>query len=503
MRDHQPITLEQFGGLWSRGNVDETPLDHFSECNNLQYIGEHTFATRDGLGRHQEVASPLSGILRLYNYPMEDKNTLLVLTTGGNIYHVVDSATIFGPILTIPAMTDFGFEPFGGRAYITPFGTELAGGMNRERGLNGEFLYVYKGDGTTARKAGGTTPPATPTVTVANGAPGTGTDAGVHIFGVVFETDTGYLTPPGALVAFTTTALLSLDFSTIPISPDSFVVKRHLVASKLITTYNGDVNGYTLYFIPDGEIPNNVATTLTNINFFDNGLLEDASHLSDNFDQIPAGVGLVTYHNRLCLFTTYEEQSVVYVSEAGEPEAFNQVDGLLTVPSDGNWITNAAELRDVLYVFKRAKTVSFVDNGDQPATWPLTVVDNAMGCGVHGIGTVLDSGSSNVDYLVVCSYTGIVLFNGRYILPELSFKVQALWRAQDFKFRNRVIQLVNDSVKQVLYCVMTDNTILYAEYTGGLDPKSIKFSPWTFDVAVNSICLINISELILGCEQAA
>jgi hypothetical protein len=41
--------------------------------------------------------------------------------------------------------------------------------------------------------------------------------------------------------------------------------------------------------------------------------------------------------------------------------------------------------------------------------WPLGNVDNAMGCGVHGIATVVDAGSSNVDYLVIASYTGLVL----------------------------------------------------------------------------------------------
>src|SRR3982751_6883999 len=101
MREHQPIVLEEFNGLWSRGDVEETPMDHFSDCNNLKFVGSSSFGTRDGIGRHQQVASPLSNILRVYNYPTSDKNTLLVLTSGGLIYHVVDSVTIFGPILTI------------------------------------------------------------------------------------------------------------------------------------------------------------------------------------------------------------------------------------------------------------------------------------------------------------------------------------------------------------------------------------------------------------------
>jgi hypothetical protein len=499
MREHQPITIDKFNGLWSRGNIEETPMDHFSDCNNIQYIGSNTFTVRDGIGRSQSVASPISNILRIYNYATDTGNTLLVLTSGGNIYHVVDSTTIFGPILTIAAMTDFAFASYGGRAYISPFTTELINGLNYERGLQNDFLYVYKGDGTSARKAGGTTP--TSVLTAANGNPGN-TDAGVHIFGYVYETDTGYLTPPGGLVAFTTDANFSVDFTGVANSPDAFVVKKHIVASKVIQDYNGDLNGYTLYFIPDATIPNNVTTTLNDISFFDAALLDDASHLSDNFAEIPAGAALFMYHNRLCLATTFDNVSTVYVSSPGEPEAFNQVDGVLDIPKDGNYVTNGAELRDVLYVTKRAKVVSFVDNGDIPSTWPLTVVDNSMGCGVHGIASVLDTSASGVDYLIISSYKGIMLFNGKFILPELTWKIQTFWAAQDFLTKNRIIQMVNDPVTQRIYCVLTDNSVLYGDYSNGFDPKSIRWSPWTFDVKVNALALINVSELILACDQA-
>lgn len=498
MRDHEPIVLDKFNGLWNRGDPESTPMDHFSDAVNLRYFGNNSFGSRYGIGRSQSVASPLSSILRIYNYPTSDKQTILVLTTGGNIYHVVDSTTIFGPILTIPAMTDFGFAPYSGRAYITPFTTEVVGGLNRERGLTGEFVYVYKGDGTAARKTGGTNP--TTNITPAIGGAGH-TDAGVHIFGYVYETDTGYLTAPGGLVAFTTNAANAVDFSTIANSPDSFAVKKHLVASKVIQNYNGDVNGYDLFFIPGADINNNTVTTLTGVSFFDQDLLSDATHLLDNFASIPAGVGLCVYHNRMCVWTDFNNISLVRVSAVGEPEAISQISGICNVTPDGNPITNAAELRDVLYVFKRNKTVAFVDNGDDPATWQLITVDNAMGTGVHGVATVVDSGASNIDYLVIASYKGIVQFNGRYILPELSWKVQTLWTSQNFKNNNRIIQMVNDSVGQALYCVMTDRTVLYANYMNGFDPKNIRWCPWTFAAFVNTLCLININELILGCDQ--
>jgi hypothetical protein len=504
MREHEPIRFDSFNGLYNRGVIIDTPMDHFSDCNNLKFIGDNSFGTRDGVGRHQNVASPLANVLRMYNYPTTDKNTLLVLTAGGNIYHVVDATTIFGPILTIPTMTDFSFIPYAGRAYITPFTTEVIGGLNRERGLTGNFLYVYKGDGTNARKAAGAAP--TTLATIVNGAAGY-TDAGIHIFGYVFETDTGYLSAPGGLVAFTTATLLSLDFSTIAVSGDAFVTKRHLVASKVINTYNGDVNGYQLFFIPNGTIADNITTTKSGVSFYDQELLLDASHLSDNFAEIPAGVGLCTYHNRLVIYCDYNNISLGYASSTGEPEAINQIDGVLLFPPDGNPLTNATELRDVLYFFKRGKTGSFIDNGDMPATWPFTFVDNAMGTGVHGLATVLDAGSSNIDYLIISTFKGITMFNGRYILPELTWKVQTLWLSQDFKNKNRIIQMVNDSVNQIIYVVMTDRTVLYGNYANGFDPKNIRWCPWTFEYSpgvqlyVNSLALINVSELLLGCDQ--
>lgn len=498
LRDHQPILLEDFNGLFSRGDIEDTPIDHFSDCQNLRYVGGSSFATRDGIGLHQNVAVPLSKVLRIYNYPTSDRNTVLVLVDGGKIYHVVDSTTVYGPILTIATMTDFGFVPYAGRAYITPFTTVLVGGLNRERGLTGEFVYVYLGAGAAARKAAGAKP--TVNITPVNGAAGH-TDGGIHIFGYVFETDTGYLTAPAGLVAFTTDNLISVSFSTVAISPDAFVTKRHIVASKVIQTYNGDVNGYQLFFIPGATLPNNTATVLSNQSFFDADLESDATHLLDNFASIPAGVGLTIYHNRLVSYTEYDNISLARVSAPGEPEAISQIDGLILVPPDGNPLTNSAALRDVLYFFKRNKTVAYVDNGDVPTSWPMTDVDNAMGCGVHGIGVVLDSGSANIDFLIVASYKGIILFNGTYILPELSWKVQSYWNTQDFKTKNRNIQVVNDSVKQLIYIVTADRNILFGDYANGLDPKKIRWSPWLFDVKVNTLCLVNINELILGCDQ--
>jgi len=498
--DHAPIVIDQFNGLWRNGEEDSCPPDHQPEIENFKFVGSNAIQTRDGLGIGQNISGPIGRIIRVYNFVTQDENTYLILREGGYIYHVINNGiTVLGPILSIPAMTDFGFIPFAGRAYITPFTSFGVGEDRLEKGLDNEFLYVYLGTGLAARKAAGS-PPTAGAITVANDGAQL-SDSGDHLFGVLYETDTGFLTAPARFVLFNSNGT-GFDFSVIPVSPDSFVVARRLVMTKKITNYNGDVTGYQYFFIPDGRIPNNTATVLNNITVFDADLLEDASHLIDNYAEIPAGVGLTLYHQRLCLYTTFDDISLVLVSSQGEPEAISQIDGLLIVPLDGNPVTNGFELRDVLYINKKNRTVSYVDNGDVPSSWPLTVIDQGLGCPVHGIATVVDSGSANVDYIKIATYGGIHLFNGKYIDPELSWKINDLWEEQDVtEFRR--IQFVDNTVDKILYCVLPDGRLLTGNYFNGLDSRKIRWTIYRFLIRVSTVALINTKTVVIGSDGRA
>jgi hypothetical protein len=497
LRGHNPVNLENFQGIWQRGDPSNCPLDHLDDAGNFEYVGDN-LQTRPGLGLSLDVAVPLEDIKREYNYPTQTANTKLILTydgSNGKIYHVVDENTRF-LILTVAGMTDFAFVPYAGRAYISPFGTFDTGDINIQKGLSGEFLYVYLGDGIAARKAAGPVPAGA--LTIANGAAGH-TDAGLKVFGVVGETDSGFLSRPIALNSFTTSAGSSVSFGTVPVFAGTQWTKRHIVASISIAAFNGNLEGYPLFFIPGATIPNNTSLFLNDISFYDEELIDDASHLFDNYTEIPAGAALWFYHDRLHLATTFTDISLVLVSAVGEPEAISQIDGLIIVPLDGNPITNGQELRDIDYIFKRTRTVGYVDNGEEPSNWPMTVIDNSIGTCVHGIATVLDSGSSSVDYLIVASYAGVLLFNGRYILPELSFKIQGLWLSQD-RNRFRFIQIVNSPINKRLYIVIPDGRILIGDYANGFDWKKIRWTYMHFWVFVNCICIVNIDELNIGAD---
>ncbi len=494
LRDHDAIVLEEFNGLWARGDTDSVPIDHFSDCENIQFI-RSGFKTRDGLDTYRGVAD----VVRIYNYVRTDGETILALDIHGNLYHVVDDTTIY-LILSIPNMSDFGFVGIAGRAYITPFTTSInSAGRKYQHGLNGNFLYVYKGDGTPARKAAGL-PPTGSAIVASNSATTGFNDVGLHLFGVIYETDTGYLTPPALFTSLTTVdGTKAIDISNVPVSPSSFVTKRHIVATVVVPNFNGNFEGYQYFFVPDGTIDDNIGTTIT-ISFYDLDLLEDASHLLDNFSEIPAGVTLTTYHGRLVLTTTFNDISIAYLSAPGEPEAIDQVDGFVIAPLDGNPITTAQEYRDVLYIFKRTRTLAYNDNGDVPSSWPLIIIDQGVGCSVHGIGTVLDSGGINIDFLLIVDFSGLMIFNGAYTRPELSWKIRDRWFAIDRNdFSN--IQIMNDSLTQVVYITLPDRKMLLADYTEGMNAKDIKWAPWRFDVETSTITLVETNKLIIGSQK--
>lgn len=513
VRDHEAIVIESFNGWWDRGDDESAPSDHFIQADNIQYFNSG-FETRDPLDKYQDIATPLGKILRLYDYVMQSGQSLIVLVEGGKIYHCVGPTTMHGPILTIPEMTDFGFVAIAGRAFITPFKTYTnAQGVNYQLGLKNEYVYVYKGDGTPARKAGGPPPIGGP-LGVAHDVSGR-TDFGFHLIAVVYETDTGYLTALGP------EKFGELEFdgehkilvSNIPVSPDGYVKKRHLVSTKWIPEYNGDQKGYQFFFIPEGNIDNNTDTTKV-VEYFDADLLSDASHLIDNFTHIPSGVCLNTYHSRMCIGGEFgddetlkdlppgieDNRSLVRVSWAGEPEAVSKIDGIIITPLDGNPVTNVQEFRDILYVFKKTRTIGYSDNSEEPVEWQEEIIDQGVGAPVHGVATVLDSGGVNVDFLLIADWSGLMIFNGTYARPEMSWKIEDFWMALDRNL-SHYIQIVNDSLSKKVWITLPpplQHVMLHADYGNGMDAKNIRWAKWIFDSKLSSVALIETNKLIIG-----
>ena len=89
------------------------------------------------------------------------------------------------------------------------------------------------------------------------------------------------------------------------------------------------LSDYQFFFVPNAVINNNTDTFLNNISFYDADLLADASALLQNYTIIPAGAVLNLYHNRLVVADTFTDISLALISQVGEPEAINQITGLI------------------------------------------------------------------------------------------------------------------------------------------------------------------------------
>jgi len=384
-----------------------------------------------------------------------------------------------------------------GRAYISPFS---------EAGLV-DFLYVYNGDGTPARKAGGAAPTdADGAMAASNSSTSGNVEAGVHIFGVVYETNSGFDTQigPDTLPTITAGGNKSVDLSNIPVSPNPAVVARRIVASKAIppADYTGNTRGYELFFVPDGEINDNTSTTLT-VNFFDSELLDSAENLLDILPEIGNGNNVTFYHNRLVVSGSGAINQA-RVSNPGEYEAFSALDGFLLMQNDGlGWLCSQ-EYRDILYGFKINETTAYTDNGDVPTAWPATIIDEGLGAGVHGVVFIDTRQGMSSEFLLLENYSGIFMFNGTFQRPELSYKIKDLWLSFSQDEVARKIQFYDDVLHQILYLnIPSELMILIGDYANSMTPDKIRWAKWIYTIEPNTITLFDKdNKLLIGSTGA-
>lgn len=474
MRDHLPIVISDIQGLYERDGVtDAIPDNALSIAKNIVYT-DRGWSTRPGTSLLHTVGT----VRRMVHYNrLNEVSRLLILDESGNLF---DQTNLIVPILSIPEMVDFSAAQYFNRIYITPH--------NRETGIENEKVYVY--DGTTCRPAGGAAPSGI--LTAVNSALSGKVEAGTHIFAIAYETDSGYVTKPGPAVYATVIAdgEHKVELSGIPVGPAGTIARR-ILATRRISTYDGNQDGYVFYYVPTGRIANNTDTTAT-VDFYDVDLLSEADYLFDQLDEIPAGVGIGVYQESLVVWGEYDNPSVIRVSRQGDPEAFDGAEGYITIaPNEAGGIKNAAEFRDSLYITKGQRTYATsrdLTNPNSAIFWRVVNIDEGIGAECFGIATVLDTSGPNTDNLILAARSGVFLFNGIFLQPEFSWKVDKLWHEID-RSRFNEIQIFNDVVQGALYILLPSSEILVADYRNGLSYTGVRWSVWTFPWEITAITL--------------
>jgi hypothetical protein len=473
VRDHDPISFNQFLGTFDRGEEETTPPGYFNDSQNVAFSHADVH-TREGSGI---VVPTTFNIRRIAIYKrIGEAPRLLILDDAARLW---DSTNLSLPILTIGGMSDFSMVSMFNRAYITPH-TGIVG-------IPGSVVYVYEGSGT-ARPAGGTGPSGAMTGTEGVTGP---MDKGVHAFAVAFETASGHLTQIGAYLALNLTGNLKVNLANIPIGPTG-TVARVIVATKNISTTNvdigwdGDFLNKTYYYVPDGRIGNNAETTRT-VSFYDADLQAEASHLVDQLSTIPAGVGINIYRGRLIVWGENANPSIVRVSQAGFPESFDAVEGFTTInPGDsGGGVKYCFEYRTQLICCKSQRSYITMDNGNSAALWEVNALDKSVGTECHGVGKILDFGEDVRDRAFICDRSGLQLYVGTFSDTEISGNISDIWdRINKAQFHK--VEIAVDPLEARIYiCVPLDNAtdpshMIVGDWQDGLSLDSMKFTLWKF-----------------------
>lgn len=490
LSEHPSTVLHNFQGLYSRGNDELCPRDHLLVATNID------FTKGDARSRFGSTLDyTLANIVRIRLFKKVGEATrVIALNNAGSLYDLTVSNTV--PILTIEGMTDFALYTYYNRAYISP--------SNGVTGVPGEKLYVY--DGTTCRPAAGNAP--TGVVRLSWSAEAGHVSSGYRFVTVAFETESGFITktpyntyPWGEAANY---ALIGaggdigdpenpkkLQIDDIPLGPVG-TVARYILVTPAWNPPEGTLSSsfraedFELFYAPGGRIGDNTTTSLT-LDFYETDLVDSADDLLDQYEEIPAGVGLADYNGRLIVYGIPGNESQLIVSRPGEPEAFSKVDGFINTDSrDSSGIKNCRELRGQLYIFKSLQQYTTQDNGDSPDTWSVITVDKGFGAEPEGIADVLDARGAITDTIICANRNGLMAFNGSYILPELSWKIEAIWKRINKLYFSKV-QVVLDQINHLIYVTVpldaatTPNCLLVGYYETELSAAGIKWSQWYFD----------------------
>lgn len=480
MIGYSKVPMLSFQGVWNKGNANEVPPGHLLDALNCRFSSLGKPYTREGTAKGLVFPYPIYDWMLCKRPAASSIGTLselLICDGSGNYRNSTIPATVW---LALAGGIGINGVNLFGRAYFCPIITGPAGGPG---------LYLY--DGNQCRLAGGNGPPATPAMNVTLN--GTGEiAAGTRTFWCAFETNTGFITPPGAQVSIDLTSAATLTLSNIPLGPAGNTIARYLLATQ--------ANGSIPYSIPatDGGIINDNTTTSVQLSFQDTDLQASYAYLQDLLTVINSGgyaMGAVAYSNRLFIWpgpVPGGGGSTIAGSYAGNYESFDQTSCYIIVNRDDGFnVVTAFVWNSILYICKDLGVWSLTDNGDEPSSWASAIdIDGSVSVPPKGIAylsarrTALDSG------VLVADKSGLLVFNGEFQRPELTWKVSKIWQSIN---QNAwwTVQVAVDPIKQCIYAAIPlgdatyPNYILFGDYSRAalpdltyVDPMVVKWDLW-------------------------
>lgn len=490
------IILTDFKGLWARDPVESCPPDHFTDCLNVGFTSGGV-VPRQAIDRVNFIGGALNGVagwddtgnigtpIRAIELYKTNEGTDAASGIYGNNF--TRPIFVWGAVLADPfrfggtnisagfgLVTDINIVSMNSRAYI--------GWLQGELAYPGGVVHVYNGiaptiGGSVFRQIGGTGTPSAIAASTAAG--GNAVPNSYYHYTIGYELDTGHILKP--TITFATNiggGVGTINFQDLAAAPANTVARWWLISKSVpVASYVGGT--LPLYMAARVAVP----TATYSFSKADSELVDSADWIYNQLTQIPIGKMMTSYNGRLVIFGPDGDKNLIYVSKQNQPESFNATSGFRSIDiTDPTGTKCGIEWRGQLYVFTGRRTAALTDTGGEVTTWPLNIIDSAIGAlGHRSVARVLDVTRAQDTGFMIASESGIFFFNGAYQRPELTWKIENIWKRIN-PVAKWLVALYDDPVSQVLYCLLpldastTINYVLVGDYKDGLNAQAIKWS---------------------------
>lgn len=480
-RDHAAIVIDEFKGLYERGDFPVPPKGYMTKAQNVRFDSQFNSALndppyngsvsiREGLLDHTNLTTPLS---RFCIYERSAGFRIIYIRTGG----VITDVTAGTNILTVATATDISGITLNDRFFFTVH--------DRNTGIVSQFVYLYDPSlSATARKIAGVPPGAG--MLAAAGVAGT-IEPGIHVYAVSFITNTGFITKPGSHVQFTTPIARNKTSLTVIPTGGASVVGRRIWMSQVVRHFDSNITAIPLFFI--GDINDNVTTTAT-LDAYDSQLISSADSVAGLLPEVPAGLWLTMFEGRMVVNGAAADPYVLRISNQNQPESIDAVNGLREIDRySGGAVRTTRGLRGNLHIWKSNRTYALKPNSLIPAEWELEDIDISLGAEVYGVSEVNNNPNAISDMLLVGNPAGLFVYDGSYndVLHPLSYNIEKLWTKNSTRSDGRnITRVIVDSFNKRVYSILggysAGNLIwLMMDYTVGLSYDKVKWSNWSME----------------------
>ena len=485
LEDYTEVEIDEFLGLLADREIADVPPQYAFDCMN------NRFAVGGGASRRPGTSTYLCQAL-----------------AGGPITGAMDHFEFFNLLINGVTVTKYYLMLIGTQLYystggtMTALGSTITGAIKFRVAQYGNLGYVSISDGKVGKAIpkvwsppglgnfydAMTIPAVRQLNTLSNPGNFAGgvTSVGIHKFGVIYQTRSGFqyvgANTDSSMVFTGLSVTVVAGTQLVELSVPADALGSQITRRWIIMTQAG-LDSY--YIVPDsfittisGSLANNSGTAVVRVSISDDGLA-GGTNADKNLTYtipMPFMAGSVLYKNRQVMWGNPDNPSILYVSEVDDVQAFRSDVGFVVVNrDDGQRITNAFVKGETLYVLKERSWYAVSDNGAEPSGWSLSKVSEKVGT-PSNFGVVSDE----EDTVFVFDLRGLYAFKGGE--PKLVENLSSGWAALFNRESAHLVELAVDSYEARVYSLVpepaaTENgKILMCDYHEGVNKP--KWSPW-------------------------